>query len=107
MENAGGGGSPVRVTTKGGVYGIESKDGRFLYYAKFGECRVTGKKPWRRGEESRLPINVCKWYDWDLTRDGIYFQNPDFPPNGQIEYLRFCSWPDHTDPGSGQAMLLS
>ncbi len=28
------GGSPVRVTTNGGVYAIESEDGRFLYYAK-------------------------------------------------------------------------
>jgi Tol biopolymer transport system component/DNA-binding winged helix-turn-helix (wHTH) protein len=83
------GGSPVRVTTKGGVYGIESRDGQFLYYAKYGECGI-----WRKsldsGEESRLPINVCNWYDWDLTGDGIYFLNPDFPPHGRIEFFDFA-----------------
>jgi Tol biopolymer transport system component len=84
-----GGGSPVRVTTKGGVYGIESKDGRFLYYAKFGECGLW-KKSLDSGEETRLPINVCEWCDWDLTRDGIYFKNPSFPPNGRIEYFDFA-----------------
>ena len=37
------GGSPVRVTTNGGVYAIESKDGQFLYYAKFNEPGI-----WKR-----------------------------------------------------------
>jgi Tol biopolymer transport system component/DNA-binding winged helix-turn-helix (wHTH) protein len=83
------GGSPVRVTTNGGVYGIESKDGRFLYYAKFSECGIW-KKSLESGEETRLPINVCNWYEWDLTRDGIYFENPNFSPNGRIEYFDFA-----------------
>ena len=76
------GGSPVRVTTKGGVYAIESKDGQFLYYAKFNEPGI-----WRRsldsGQESRLPINVSDWFNWDLTRDGIYFLNFGYSPARQ------------------------
>jgi hypothetical protein len=80
------GGPPVRVTTKGGVYGIESRDGQFLYFAKFGECGIW-KKSLGNGEESRLPINVCDWFDWDLIGNGIYFLNPDFPPNGRIEFF--------------------
>jgi Tol biopolymer transport system component len=44
------GGSPVRVTTDGGVYAMESADQRFVYYAKFpnlsslefGRCRLQG-----------------------------------------------------------------
>jgi Tol biopolymer transport system component/DNA-binding winged helix-turn-helix (wHTH) protein len=83
------GGSPVRVTTKGGVYGIESRDGRFLYYAQYGECGIW-KKPLDSGEEARLPINVCEWYNWDLTRDGIYFLNLDVPPNGRVEFYDFA-----------------
>jgi Tol biopolymer transport system component/DNA-binding winged helix-turn-helix (wHTH) protein len=83
------GGAPIRVTTNGGVYGIESEDGRFLYYAKFSGCGV-----WRRsletGEESRLPMNVCNWYEWALARSGIYFLNLDFPPNGRIEFFDFA-----------------
>jgi Tol biopolymer transport system component/DNA-binding winged helix-turn-helix (wHTH) protein len=80
------GGSPVRVTTKGGVYAIESMDGRFLFYSKFRECGIW-KKSLDNSEESRLPINVCHWFDWDVTRDGIYFLNPDIPPHGRIEFF--------------------
>jgi Tol biopolymer transport system component/DNA-binding winged helix-turn-helix (wHTH) protein len=83
------GGSPVRVTTKGGVYAIESKDGQFLYYAKFGESGI-----WKRSldsdQESRLPINVADWFNWELTRDGIYFLNFDISPRGRIEFFDFA-----------------
>ena len=82
------GGSPVRVTTKGGVYGIESRNEAYLYYAKFGECGIW-KKSLDGSVESRLPINACDWYDWAVTRDGIYFLNPNFPPNGRIEFFDF------------------
>jgi Tol biopolymer transport system component/DNA-binding winged helix-turn-helix (wHTH) protein len=83
------GGSPVRVTTDGGVYGIESEDGRFLYYAKFMDCGIW-KRSLETGKESRLPINVCNWYEWALARGGIYFLNLDFPPNGRIEFFDFA-----------------
>jgi Tol biopolymer transport system component len=83
------GGSPVRVTTNGGVYATESGDSRFLYYAKYTERGI-----WRRsletGEESRLPINVCNWSEWAVARGGIYFLNPDVPPNGRIEFFDFA-----------------
>jgi WD40-like Beta Propeller Repeat len=84
------GGSPVRVTTKGGLYGIESRDGRFLYYAKFGESGIW-KRSLESGEESRLPINIYYWVGWDLARGGIYFLNADFRPNGRIEFFDFAN----------------
>ncbi len=83
------GGPPVRVTTNGGVYAIESMDRRFLYYVKFAECGIW-KKSLDSGEESRLPINVCWWSAWDVARGGIYFMNLDFPPNGRIEFFDFA-----------------
>jgi Tol biopolymer transport system component/DNA-binding winged helix-turn-helix (wHTH) protein len=83
------GGSPVRVTTQGGFHGIESMDGRFFFYSKFGECGIW-KKSLDTNEESILPIHACKWFTWDVTRDGIYFLNPDFPPNGRIEFFDFA-----------------
>jgi Tol biopolymer transport system component/DNA-binding winged helix-turn-helix (wHTH) protein len=83
------GGSPVRVTTKGGVYAIESKDGQFLYYAKFTESGIW-KRSLASGQESRLPINVSDWFNWALTRDGIYFLNFDIPPHGRIEFFDFA-----------------
>jgi Tol biopolymer transport system component/DNA-binding winged helix-turn-helix (wHTH) protein len=83
------GGSPVRVTTNGGVYAIESKDGQFLYYAKLTECGVW-KRSLETGKESRLPIHVCDWLEWDVARGGIYFLNEDVQPNGRIEYFDFA-----------------
>jgi Tol biopolymer transport system component/DNA-binding winged helix-turn-helix (wHTH) protein len=83
------GGSPVRATTNGGVYGIESMDRRFLYYAKFAESGIW-KKSLDGGQESRLPINNGWWSAWDVARDGIYFMNLDFPPNGRIEFFDFA-----------------
>jgi Tol biopolymer transport system component/DNA-binding winged helix-turn-helix (wHTH) protein len=83
------GGSPVRVTTDGGVYAIESGDSRFLYYVKYHECGIW-KRSLETGEESRLPINVCKWDEWAVARDGIYFLNRDVPSNGRIEFFDFA-----------------
>jgi Tol biopolymer transport system component/DNA-binding winged helix-turn-helix (wHTH) protein len=83
------GGPPARVTTNGGVYGIESMDRRFLYYAKFAESGIW-KKPLDGGQESRLPINNGWWSAWDVARGGIYFMNLDFPPNGRIEFFDFA-----------------
>jgi Tol biopolymer transport system component/DNA-binding winged helix-turn-helix (wHTH) protein len=84
------GGSPLRVTNKGGVYGIESKDGRFLYYSKFGETGIW-KRSLESGEESFLPINIYSWAVWDVARDGIYFLNREFPPHGRIEFFDFAN----------------
>jgi Tol biopolymer transport system component/DNA-binding winged helix-turn-helix (wHTH) protein len=83
------GGAPVRVTNDGGVYAIESEDGRYLYYAKYTGCGVW-KRSLETGEESRLPINVCNWYEFAVARGGIYFLNPDVQPNGRIEFFDFA-----------------
>jgi Tol biopolymer transport system component len=83
------GGPPVRATANGGVYGIESMDRRFLYYAKFAESGIW-KKSLDGGQESRLPINNGWWSAWDVARGGIYFVNLDFQPNGRIEFFDFA-----------------
>lgn len=85
-----GGGPPVRVTTNGGVYAIESLDGRFLYYSKYPEPGVW-KRALQSGEESHVPVNVCCWFGWDVARTGIYFLNLDVPPNGRIEFFDFAT----------------
>ena len=84
-------GSPVRVTNNGGVYGVESVDGRFLYYAKLEEPGV-----WRRslngGVETRIldKSGSILWYDWALARNGIYFLDTAKPKEA-IEFLDFES----------------
>jgi Tol biopolymer transport system component len=92
------GGPPVRVTRNGGVYGIESEDGRFLYYSKFTKPGIW-KMPLNGGEEILVLDQPAgwQWFNWALTRNGIYFLtgddhggehsiNPD-PPNGKIKFF--------------------
>ncbi len=86
------GGPPVRVTKNGGVYGVESDDGRFLYYSKYTEPGIW-RMPVAGGEEIEIlkQPHADDWYcRWALTRDGIYFLSDD-PPNGKIKFFDFAT----------------
>jgi dipeptidyl aminopeptidase/acylaminoacyl peptidase len=98
------GGAPVQVTINGGVYAVESDDGRSLYYLG-GDAHGTDgiwRKPLNGGEETRLlDASHAAWPNWALTRTGIYFivqgglageEPEDFQYiNGRIEYLDFAT----------------
>ncbi|HVN80507.1 MAG TPA: LpqB family beta-propeller domain-containing protein, partial [Terriglobia bacterium] len=71
------GGSPLQVTKNGGVAGLESRDGKFLYYSKGWTSTVPGfwRVPVEGGEEIpiiELPNAPLPGY-WGLTDKGIYF----------------------------------
>ena len=85
------GGPPVRVTRNGGVYGVESGDGRFLYYSKFTKPGIW-KMPLNGGEEILVLDQPAgwQWFNWALTRNGIYFLTGD-PPNGKIKFFDFAT----------------
>ncbi len=85
------GGPPVRVTKNGGVYAIESDDGRFLYYSKITEPGIW-KMQVEGGEEVRVLDRPSgqRWFSWAVTRDGIYFLDED-PPNGKIKFFDFVT----------------
>jgi Tol biopolymer transport system component/DNA-binding winged helix-turn-helix (wHTH) protein len=84
------GGSPVQVTRNGGVYAIESDDGRFLYYSKEEEPGIW-KMPLNGGEETRILDQPKGWSSWALVRGGIYFVNSSNPSNGRIEFFDFIT----------------
>ena len=84
------GGSPVKVTRNGGVYAIESDDGRFLYYSKLEQPGIW-KMPLDGGEETRVLDQPGPWFNWALARTGIYFLNESAKPNGRIEFFDFAS----------------
>jgi len=86
------GGPPLRVTTQGGVYAVESADQRFLYYAKFEQDGIF-KMPLGGGVETRVLNKPAagEWSLWTLARGGIYFVNRNVPPNGRIEYFDFAT----------------
>jgi len=65
----------MQVTKKGGVFGIESADRSFLYFAKV-EAAGIGRMPLNGGEETRIldqPGGYVEWCNWVLVKDGIYF----------------------------------
>jgi len=84
------GGSPVKVTRNGGVYAIESDDGRFLYYSKFEQPGIW-KMPLNGGEETRVLDQPGAWFNWALARTGIYLLNESAEPNGRIEFFDFAT----------------
>jgi eukaryotic-like serine/threonine-protein kinase len=88
------GGEPVRVTKGGGFASRESPDGKYLYYTKRrwapgGLWRI----PVNGGEESLFFEHLDPEYDrmWALTRDGVYFLQPDRPPRAAISFRPFAT----------------
>jgi Tol biopolymer transport system component len=85
------GGPPVRVTKDGGVYGVESDDGLWLYYADKPVSASIWKMPLKGGASLPVLDQRVLWFDWVLTHSGIYFINLNSAPNGRIEFLDFAS----------------
>jgi Tol biopolymer transport system component/DNA-binding winged helix-turn-helix (wHTH) protein len=86
-------GPPEQVTNNGGVFATESADGRFLYFSKY-EVPGVWKIPLKGGQETRVLDQPAgdDWWNWALTRDGIYFFDP---PKGKskpaIKFLAFAT----------------
>jgi Tol biopolymer transport system component/DNA-binding winged helix-turn-helix (wHTH) protein len=70
------GGPPIQITKNGGVFGAESADGQYLYYAKL---QVPGiyKIPLLGGDEERVLDRAGggDWANWALARNGVYFRD--------------------------------
>jgi Tol biopolymer transport system component len=72
------GGRPVQITRRGGHVGLESPDGRFVYYSTHGpEGERNGigglwRVPVDGGEEVQVLPSVT-FYNFALREDGIYF----------------------------------
>jgi len=83
------GGPPIQVTKNGGVFGIESADRRFFYFAKFEAAGI-----WRIplsgvDDETRVldqPGGDTEWCNWALADNGIYFlsSGPGFKDSIQL-----------------------
>lgn len=88
------GGPQVQVTKNGGIFGVESQDGRFLYFAKFEEPGIF-RMPINGGDETRIldhPGGDVEWCDWALSRDGIYFVNPGIKDKkASLQFYEFAS----------------
>jgi Tol biopolymer transport system component len=90
----GGGGPAVQVTRGGGHYAEESWDRRYLYYTKDAPSGIW-RVPVEGGEEIEvLPGPVPMFWDWTLSKTGIYFATWHYRRSrkaDQIQYFDFES----------------
>jgi Tol biopolymer transport system component/DNA-binding winged helix-turn-helix (wHTH) protein len=86
------GGTPVRVTKNGGVYGTESVDGRFLYYSKMEQSGIW-KMPLSGGREERVldQPEGYRWFNWAVAPGGIYFATQTDAQKSKIEFFDFAT----------------
>ena len=114
------GGEPVQVTTNGGYEAVESGDGQFLYYNKFGyETIGIFRMPVQGGDETFVFdfIQLESTGDWYLAHDGIYFihryNNLKLSAHMAIRFFDFATRQKTTvvaldrDPGSNPGLNVS
>jgi Tol biopolymer transport system component/DNA-binding winged helix-turn-helix (wHTH) protein len=86
------GGKAIQVTENGGMFPIESPDGRLIYYAKQGDTTRIWQVPTQGGAE--LPVRgmpiVRYARDIVVATDGIYFVDQISPRPG-IDFFAFKS----------------
>ena len=86
------GGPPIQVTKNGGIFGIESSDGKFLYFAKFQEPGIW-RMPLSGGEETRILDAPERWFNWSPADNGIYFLD-----GRSIQFFDFASHQEESYP---------
>jgi Tol biopolymer transport system component/DNA-binding winged helix-turn-helix (wHTH) protein len=88
------GGPPIQVTKNGGVFGVESVDGRYFYFAKWEEPGIW-RTPLSGGSgEIRVldqPRGGTAWCLWALVNNGIYFFAPGAESEDSIQFFDFAS----------------
>jgi Tol biopolymer transport system component len=86
------GGEAVQVTDKGGFCGLESPDGKWVFYTKFDYTSGIWKIPVQGGTETlALNCNLTSWNSWDLVKEGIYFVNKTEGSDFSIEFFEFLT----------------
>jgi len=80
----------TQITQHGGFSGIESYDGRYLYYVKFFSSGIW-RMPIDGGEEERILDLPEPWYTrhWDISESGVYFYDVAASPRPAIKYFDF------------------
>jgi len=88
------GGPPIQVTKNGGVFGVESADGRFFYFAKWEEPGIWRMPLDARDGETRIldePGGGTEWCNWALVENGIYFLDSGVRFKDSIQFFDFAS----------------
>jgi Tol biopolymer transport system component len=89
------GGTEMQVTRTGGSYGIETPDGKTLYYSRFlGGVNSVRRLSLQTGEEAAIVDDGVVWANWAAGKDGIYYlvYPPGQTPRGHPIEIRFQSF---------------
>ncbi len=81
---------PVQMTRKGGIFGIESPDGKYVYYVGEGNPRPLMKVPVEGGEETQV-LPTITGGDFAVVDEGIYFIPAPNQMQFSIHFLSFAS----------------
>jgi len=82
----------TQITRHGGFIGVESYDGRYLYYVKY-FCSGIWRMPIDGGEEEQIMNMPEPWYlgYWDISESGVYFYDIAATPRPAIRYYDFST----------------
>jgi Tol biopolymer transport system component/DNA-binding winged helix-turn-helix (wHTH) protein len=85
-------GISTQVTHHGGFLGVESYDGRYLYFVKY-FCSGIWRMPIDGGEEERITDLPEPWFlrYWDISESGLYFFDVSASPRPAIKFYDFKS----------------
>lgn len=89
------GGAAVQVTRQGGFHGIESPDGKILYYVKSPNLPGLWRVPVDGGEEKPVleSFRPGFWGYWAIANKGIYFlERQELEDRGIRYHLSFCDF---------------
>jgi len=80
----------TQITRHGGFSGVESYDGRYLYYVKYFRSGIW-RMPIDGGEEELITDLPEPWYlrYWDISETGLYFYDIAASPRPAIKYYDF------------------
>lgn len=105
-------GTPVRLTTHGGISPVESFDARYLYYSKY-EQNGVWRAPLQGGGEEREVLSDMdpeSWPNWALSAEGIYFLRFEKFPHPDLAFFDFADgrtyvvWSLEKKPGWGLSL---
>jgi hypothetical protein len=85
-----GGEKAVQVTRKGGGGGIESADGKYVYYVGEGDPSPLMKVPVQGGEETQVLPSVFRG-SFAVADEGIYFIPAPDQKRFSMQFLSFAS----------------
>lgn len=85
-------GISTQFTHHGGFFGVESYDGRYLYFVKY-FCSGIWRMPIDGGEEERITDLPEPWFlrYWDISESGLYFLDVGASPRPAIKFYDFKS----------------